>query len=94
MDTSDAPDLTPEQKRWAFFGSTLFLTSVGFLGFAFAEGFMLTFAIGWVALQIFGYVGALKMANGEIAHPLFKSQVVMHGLVLGLLTALFIRATS
>nr|WP_281501204.1 pyridoxal phosphate biosynthetic protein [Erythrobacter sp. F6033] len=84
--------MTSEQKRWAFLGSTLFLTSVGFLGFAFAEGFMLAFAIGWVALQMFGYIGALKMAKGEIAHPLFKSQVMLHLIVLGLLAALFIRA--
>lgn len=93
MLTGDAPELTLEQKRWAFFASTLFLTAVGFLGYAFAEGLALPFALGWVALQIFGYVGALKMAKGEIAHPLFKSQVFLHLIVLALLIALLTRGT-
>ncbi|TRD12634.1 pyridoxal phosphate biosynthetic protein [Erythrobacter insulae] len=93
MDTSKAPDLTAEQKRWAFLGSTMLLTAVGFLGFAFAEGIMLPFAIGWVVLQMFGYVGSLKLGNGDLAHPLFKTQVMLHMMVLGLLIALVIRAT-
>ncbi len=92
MDTSQAPELTSAQKRWAFFGSTLFLTAVGFLGVAFAEGLMMPFAIGWVVLQMFGYVGALKLGEGDFAHPLFKSQVLLHAVVLGLLIALFVRA--
>ncbi|MEQ8410919.1 MAG: pyridoxal phosphate biosynthetic protein [Erythrobacter sp.] len=87
----EAPELTAEQKRWAFFGSTLFLTAVGFLGYAVAEGVMLAFAIGWVVLQVFGYAGSLSRAKGDFAHPLFKSQVMIHFVVLGLLVALVLR---
>ena len=94
MDTSQAPELTGEQKRWAFFGSTLFLTAVGFLGFALAEGAMLTFAIGWVMLQIFGFSGALKFGKGDFAHPLFKSQVFLHLIALFLLLALIFRGPA
>lgn len=70
----------------------MFLTAVGFLGVAAATGLMLPFAIGWVGLQIFGYVGALRLSKGEIAHPLVKSQVMLHVIVLSLLAALFMRA--
>ena len=94
VDTSQAPELTAEQKRWAFAGSTLFLTAVGFLGFAMAEGAMLVFAVGWVVLQIFGFVGALRMAKGDFAHPLFKSQVFIHVIALILLVALFFRGPA
>ncbi|MBD2842308.1 pyridoxal phosphate biosynthetic protein [Erythrobacter rubeus] len=92
MDTSEAPDLTSEQKRWAFFGSTLFLTAVGFLGYALGESAMIPFAAGWVVLQVFGFVGSLRLAKGDFAHPLFKSQVFLHLIVLMLLVALFLRS--
>ena len=94
MDTGQAPDLAPEQKRWAFFASTLFLTAVGFLGYALAEGAMITFAIGWVALQIFGFAGALKFGKGDFAHPLFKSQVFLHVIAVMLLMALIFRGPA
>jgi hypothetical protein len=51
-------------------------------------------AVGWIALQIFGYVGALRMAKGDFAHPLFKSQVMLHVIALALLVAVFMRAFS
>lgn len=92
MDTSKAPELTSEQKRWAFFGSTLFLTAVGFLGYAIGENAMVVFAAGWVVLQVFGFVGSLRLAKGDFAHPLFKSQVFLHVIVLMLLAALIIRS--
>ncbi|MBV7264672.1 pyridoxal phosphate biosynthetic protein [Erythrobacter ani] len=92
MDTSQAPELTSEQKRWAFFGSTLFLTAVGFLGYALGEGAMILFAAGWVALQIFGFVGSLRLAKGDFAQPLFKSQVFLHVIVLMMLMALVFRS--
>lgn len=85
------PELTGEQKRWAFFGSTLFLTAVGFCGYAVAKGVMLAFAIGWVILQAFGYAGSLRAGGGDFAHPLFKSQVMLHFVVLGLLSAIILR---
>lgn len=90
-DPEDQPELTPEQTRWAFAAATLFLTAVCLLGYAFASGLILPFAIGWVALQMFGYVGALRFAHGDLAHPLFKSQVMLHVIALLLLIGLLAR---
>ena len=53
---------------------------------------MVIFAVGWLALMIFGYVGALKMAKGDFAHPLFKAQVMLHVVAVGLLVAVILRA--
>ena len=92
MAEPDLPALTGEQKRWAFAAAALFLLAVGFLGFSLNTGVMRVFAVGWIALQIFGFVGALKMAKGDFAHPLFKSQVMLHVIALALLAAVFIRA--
>ena len=88
----DLPPLAPEQKRWAFAAAALFLAAVGFLGFSLNTGIMRPFAIGWVALQIFGYVGAIKMAKGDFAHPLFKSQIMLHVMALILLVVIIARA--
>lgn len=90
----ELPDLSGEQKRWAFGAAALFLIAIGFLGFALQGQVMMPFAIGWVALQIFGYVGSLKFAKGDFAHPLFKSQVMLHVMALLLLSALILRGTS
>ncbi len=94
MAEPEFPELTAEQKRWAFAGAALFLLAIGFLGFALSNGVMVAFAIGWIALQIFGYVGSLKRANGDFAHPLFKSQVLLHFAALGLLIMVVSRASS
>lgn len=91
MAASDLPPLPREQKLWAFGAAALFLLAIGFLGFALNTGVMRVFAVGWVALQIFGYVGALKAAKGDFAHPLFKSQVMLHVMALGLLVAVIVR---
>jgi len=88
----DLPPLAPEQKRWAFGAAALFLAGVGFLGFSLNTGIMRPFAIGWVALQIFGYVGAIKMAKGDFAHPLFKSQIMLHVIAVILLIVVMARA--
>ena len=88
---SPPPELTKEQTRWAFAASTLFLTAIGLLGYSLAKGTILPFAIGWVILQMFGYVGALRFAHGDLAHPLFKSQVMLHVIALVLLIGLFAR---
>ena len=86
------PTLSGEQKRWAFGAAALFLLAVGFLGFALNAQVMVVFAVGWLALMIFGFVGALKMAKGDFAHPLFKSQVLLHVIALALLAAVVARA--
>ena len=92
MAEPDLPTLAPEQKRWAFAAAALFLMAIGFLGFALNTGIMRPFAIGWVALQIFGFVGALKFAKGDFASPLFKSQVLLHCIALMLLVVSIARA--
>ncbi len=92
MAANPPPELTREQKRWAFSAAALFLLALGFLGMALNARGMRVFAVGWIALQIFGYVGALKMAKGDFAHPLFKSQVMLHVVAVSLLVAVTIRA--
>ncbi len=92
MAAGDLPPLAREQKVWAFAAAALFLIAVGFLGFALNTQVMTVFAVGWAALQIFGYVGALRVAKGDFAHPLFKSQVMLHIVALALLVAVIIRA--
>ena len=92
MAEPELPPLAAEQKLWAFAAAALFLLAVGFLGFALNTGVMAVFAVGWIALQIFGYVGAIRVAKGDFAHPLFKAQVMLHVIALGLLLAVIIRA--
>lgn len=92
MTEGDLPALAPAQKLWAFAAAALFLLAIGFLGFALNSQVMVVFAVGWVVLQIFGFAGALKMAKGDFAHPLFKSQVMLHVIALALLAAVMIRA--
>jgi hypothetical protein len=53
---------------------------------------MRVFAVGWLALMIFGFVGAGRVAKGDFAHPLFKAQVMLHVVAVGLLVAVIIRA--
>jgi hypothetical protein len=88
----DLPPLTGEQKRWALGAAGLFLLAVGFLGFSLSAGVMQVFAVGWLALMIFGFVGAGRVAGGDFAHPLFKAQVMLHVVAVGLLVAVMIRA--
>lgn len=94
MAEGELPPLAREQKVWAFAAAALFLLAIGFLGFALNARVMVVFAVGWVMLQIFGFVGALRVAKGDFAHPLFKAQVMLHVIALGLLVAVFIRAFS
>ena len=77
---------------WALFAAIPFLVSIGLLGFALANQVMLEFAIGWPAFQIFGYVGALSLAKGNPAHFLFKSQTMLHFMVMALLIAILVKA--
>lgn len=92
MSEPELPTLTGEQKRWAFGAAALFLIAIGFLGFALSQKVMMVFAVGWVALMIFGFVGAIRVAKGDFAHPLFKAQVMLHVVAVGLLVAVVIRA--
>lgn len=92
MSQPDLPPLTGEQKRWAFGAAGLFLLAVGFLGFSLNAGVMQVFAVGWLVLMIFGFVGAGRVAKGDFAHPLFKAQVMLHVVAVGLLIAVIIRA--
>ncbi|MFU7527919.1 pyridoxal phosphate biosynthetic protein [Qipengyuania sp. ASV99] len=94
MAGEELPPLSRSQKIWALGAAILFLIGIGFLGFALNTGILRVFAIGWVALQIFGFVGALKFANGDFAHPLFKGQVLLHFTGLMLLVILVVRAAS
>lgn len=91
MSQPDLPPLTGEQKRWAFGAAGLFLLAVGFLGFSLNTGVMQVFAVGWLVLMIFGFVGAGRVAKGDFAHPLFKAQVMLHVVAVGLLLAVIIR---
>lgn len=92
MSDAELPALTVQQKLWAFAAAALFLLAIGFLGFALNTGVMVVFAVGWIALQIFGFVGALRYAKGDFAHPLFKSQVMLHVTALALLAAVIVKA--
>jgi len=89
--TDPQPELTKEQTRWALAAAVLFLAAVGLLGYAFASGTLLPFASGWLILQMFGYVGALRLAHGDLAHPLFKSQVMLHAIAFMLVIGLLVR---
>ena len=84
-------ELTQEQTRWALAAAALFLAAVGLLGYAVASGTLLVLAGGWLVLQMFGYVGALRFAHGDLAHPLFKSQVMLHAIALMLVLGLLVR---
>jgi hypothetical protein len=55
-------------------------------------GVMRVFAVGWLALMIFGFVGAGRVAKGDFSHPLFKAQVMLHVVAVGLLVAVITRA--
>ena len=92
MSDADLPALAGQQKLWALLAAGLFLLAIGFLGFALRTKVMMVFAVGWVALMIFGFVGAIRVAKGDFAHPLFKAQVMLHVVALGLLVAVIIRA--
>ena len=47
----------------------------------------------WAAVVI-GFVGALKFAKGDFAHPLFKSQVMLHIIAVALLVLAISRASA
>lgn len=87
-----AHSLNRRQSIWAMAGAVPFLASIGFLGIAFGTGALIAFAVAWPLFQIFGYAGSLRLSKGEIDHPLVKTQVVLHWMMLALLIAIVGRA--
>lgn len=83
--------LTRSAKLWALGAAIPFLLSILLLGFAFSRQTFLAFAIGWPIIQVFGYAGSLKRAQGQIDHPLVKTQVMLHWMMLAILIAIFAR---
>ena len=70
-----------------------FLLSLALLGFAFSRQAFLAFAIGWPLFQVFGYGGSLKLAKGQLDHPLVKTQIVLHWMMLALVFAVLVSAS-
>ncbi len=70
-----------------------FLGSIGLLGFAVQTGALVTFAIFWPLIQVAGYAISLKVAQGDLAHPMVNAQIALHWLMLVLVIALVVRAT-
>lgn len=67
------------------------LISIALLGIAVQSGTFLSFAIGWPVIQAFGYGFTIKLAKGDIGHPLVSTQIALHWLVLALLIGLMVR---
>jgi bacteriorhodopsin len=87
-DIAPGDDLSGKQKFWALAACIPFLLSIAFLGFALKTGQVMVLATVWPALQILGYVGAIKQAKGDFAHPLWISQVMIHWIALVLIAAI------
>ena len=83
--------LTKRQKLWALAAAVPFLLSITLLGFAVSRQTLLAFAIGWPIIQLIGYAGSLRRTKGEIDHPLVKTQVMLHWMMLAILIAIFAR---
>ena len=84
-------DLTRAAKLWALAAAVPFLLSILLLGFALSRQTLIAFAIGWPLLQIFGYRGSLKRSEGQIDHPLVKTQVILHWMMLAILIGIVAR---
>ena len=78
---------------WALAAAIPFLVSIGLFAYAVARQDALAFAIGWPILQAIGYAGALKRSGGMVDHPLVKSQVFIHWIMLVFLVVMIGRAT-
>ena len=84
-------ELGRSAKLWALGAAIPFLLSILLLGFALSRQVLLAFAIGWPIIQIFGYWGSLKRSGGEIDHPLVKTQVMLHWMMIAILIGIFAR---
>lgn len=70
-----------------------FLASIALLGLAVQSGAFLKFALSWPVIQAMGYGMTIRLAKGDIAHPLVTAQIALHWLVLALLIGLVVRAS-
>ena len=68
-----------------------FLASIALLGIAVQSGAFLKFALGWPVVQAMGYGFTIKLAKGDVSHPLVSAQIALHWLVLALLIGLIVR---
>ena len=84
-------ELTRSAKLWALAAAIPFLLSILLLSFALSRQVLLPFAIGWPLLQVFGYWGSLKRAQGQIDHPLVKTQVFLHWMMVAILIGISAR---
>lgn len=86
-------EVSRAQLGWAFAAAIPFVLSIGLLGFAISTRTAISFAAFWPLLQIFGYVMTLKMAKGDPAHYLVKTQVILHWMIVLLLAAMLVRGS-
>ena len=68
-----------------------FLASIALLGIAVQSGAFLKFALSWPVVQAMGYGFTIKLAKGDVSHPLVSAQIALHWLVLALLIGLIVR---
>lgn len=92
--SSEQAQVTSAQFGWFLAGALSFILSIALLGYSLWTGIALSFAILWPLLQIFGYGMALKMAKGDPAHYLVKTQVILHWMIVFLLAAMILRGGS
>ena len=86
-------EVSRAQLGWAFAAVIPFVLSIGLLGFAISTRTAISFAAFWPILQIFGYGMTLKMAKGDPAHYLVKTQVILHWIIVLLLAAMLVRGS-
>ena len=84
-------ELSRSAKFWALAATIPFLLSIALLGMAISRQTLLAFAVGWPIIQAIGYAGSLKRSGGQIDHPLVKTQVMLHWMMLAILIAIIAR---
>lgn len=70
-----------------------FLASIALLGMAIQSGAFLKFALSWPVVQAMGYGSTIRLAKGDITHPLVTSQIALHWLVVALIIGLIVRGS-
>jgi hypothetical protein len=68
-----------------------FIVSLALLGIAVQSGAFLKFALSWPVVQAMGYGATIRLAKGDVTHPLVSAQIALHWLVLALLIGLIVR---